>query len=616
MSQKEYKVADDTRVRRQQPMGGGRGGIGRPVEKPKDFKKTWVRLLVYSRSEWLPIGLAFFGAALGAVLSLIGPRQLARVVDVIEQGIKGPMDFERMQGLILTLILIYSISALLSYLQNFFMASVSQTISKRMRRHVADKINKVPINYFNRVSYGDILSRVTNDVDGISQALNQGIASLGSSITLFVGSLAMMLLTNLWMALTAVTVTLIGFFFMTLTIRASRKYFVDQQRDLGDMNGHVEEIYAGHNIVRAYNGEKNARRTFDKINQKLRISAFKSQALSSMMMPMMFFMGNLGFVTVSVLGGVLVFRGQISFSVIVAFMMYIRLFSHPLQDFAQVATRLQSAAAASERVFEFLDEEEVEDESGKTRQLDQVKGSVEFRNVKFRYEGMDKDVIHDFTAWAKPGQKIAIVGPTGAGKTTMVNLLMRFHEIEHGSITIDGIDIRELRRENVREQFCMVLQDTWLFEGSIRENIVFSKEGVKEEEIVQACEAVGLHHFIETLPQGYDTLLGDEMNLSAGQKQQITIARAMIENAPMLILDEATSSIDTRTELNIQRALDQLMGGRTSFIIAHRLSTIKNADVILVMQDGYIIERGSHDELMALDGFYANLYNSQFEQAA
>jgi ATP-binding cassette subfamily B protein len=297
-------------------------------------------------------------------------------------------------------------------------------------------------------------------------------------------------------------------------------------------------------------------------------------------------------------------------------MMYIRLFSHPLQDFAQVATRLQSAAAASERVFEFLDEEEVEDESGKTRQLDQVKGSVEFRNVKFRYEGMDKDVIHDFTAWAKPGQKIAIVGPTGAGKTTMVNLLMRFHEIEHGSITIDGIDIRELRRENVREQFCMVLQDTWLFEGSIRENIVFSKEGVKEEEIVQACEAVGLHHFIETLPQGYDTLLGDEMNLSAGQKQQITIARAMIENAPMLILDEATSSIDTRTELNIQRALDQLMGGRTSFIIAHRLSTIKNADVILVMQDGYIIERGSHDELMALDGFYANLYNSQFEQAA
>jgi ATP-binding cassette subfamily B multidrug efflux pump len=431
-----------------------------------------------------------------------------------------------------------------------------------------------------------------------------------------VGSLAMMLLTNLWMALTAVTVTLIGFFFMTLTIRASRKYFVDQQRDLGDMNGHVEEIYAGHNIVRAYNGEKNARKSFDKINQKLRISAFKSQALSSMMMPMMFFMGNLGFVTVSVLGGVLVFRGQISFSVIVAFMMYIRLFSHPLQDFAQVATRLQSAAAASERVFEFLDEEEVEDESGKTRQLDQVKGSVEFRNVKFRYEGMDKDVIHDFTAWAKPGQKIAIVGPTGAGKTTMVNLLMRFHEIEHGSITIDGIDIRELRRENVREQFCMVLQDTWLFEGSIRENIVFSKEGVKEEEIVQACEAVGLHHFIETLPQGYDTLLGDEMNLSAGQKQQITIARAMIENAPMLILDEATSSIDTRTELNIQRALDQLMGGRTSFIIAHRLSTIKNADVILVMQDGYIIERGSHDELMALDGFYANLYNSQFEQAA
>lgn len=616
MSQNEYKVADDTRVRRQQAVGGGRGGIGRPVEKPKDFKKTWLRLLVYSKSEWLPMGLAFLGAALGAVLSLIGPRRLSRVVDIIEQGIDGPMDFDRIKSLVVGLILIYGFSALLNYLQNFFMASVSQTISKRMRRHVADKINKVPIHYFNRVSYGDILSRVTNDVDGISQALNQGIASIGSSITLFFGSLVLMLLTNYLMALTAVGVTLLGFFFMTLTIRASRKYFIAQQRDLGDMNGHVEEIYAGHNIVRAYNGEKNARKTFDTINNRLRSSAFKSQALSSMMMPMMFFMGNLGFVTVSILGGILAFRGQISFSVIVAFMMYIRLFSNPLQEIAQVATRLQSAAAASERVFEFLDEEEVEDESGKSKHLDQVKGSVEFRNVKFRYEGMDEDVIHDFTAWAKPGQKIAIVGPTGAGKTTMVNLLMRFHEIEHGSITIDGIDIRELRRENVREQFCMVLQDTWLFEGSIRENIVFSKEGVKEEEIVRACEAVGLHHFIETLPQGYDTLLGDEMNLSAGQKQQITIARAMIENAPMLILDEATSSIDTRTELNIQRALDQLMGGRTSFIIAHRLSTIKNSDVILVMQDGHIIERGSHQELMALDGFYANLYNSQFETAA
>ncbi len=616
MSKQEYKIGDTTRVQRQPQMGGGRGGIGRPVEKPKNFRKTWGRLLMYSRTEWVPIIGSFIGAAIGAVLSLIGPMRLAQVVNVIEEGITGSVDFAAIRILITGLIVIYGLAALLNYAQNFFMTSVSQTISKRMRRQVGEKINKVPINYFNRVSYGDILSRVTNDVDGVSQALNQGIASIGSSLTLFFGSLAMMLLTNVLMALAAVGVTMLGFFFMTLTIRASRKYFVAQQRDLGDMNGHVEEIYAGHNIVRAYNGEARARETFDGINGRLRTSAFKSQALSSMMMPMMFFMGNLGFVTVSILGGVLVFRGQIPFSTIVAFMMYIRLFSHPLQDFAQVATRLQSAAAASERVFEFLDEEEVEDESYKTKRLTDVRGQLEFKNVKFRYEGMDTDVIHDFSAWAKPGQKIAIVGPTGAGKTTMVNLLMRFHEIEHGSITIDGIDIRELTRENVREQFCMVLQDTWLFEGTIKENIVYSKKNVPMEDVVLACEAVGLHHFIETLPQGYDTVLGDEMNLSAGQKQQITIARAMIENAPMLILDEATSSIDTRTELNIQRALDQLMGGRTSIIIAHRLSTIKNADVILVMRDGYIIERGSHDELMALDGFYAGLYNSQFENAA
>ncbi|HPX93744.1 MAG TPA: ABC transporter ATP-binding protein [Bacillota bacterium] len=597
-------------------MGGGRGGIGRPVEKPKDFKKTWGKLIAYSRTERLPIIASFLGASAGAILSLIGPRRLAMVVDVIEKGMTGSIDFRAMRLLIAGLIAIYGTGALLNYFQNFFMTGVAQTISKRMRRHVAEKINKVPINYFNRVSYGDILSRVTNDVDGVSQALNQGIASIGSSVTLFFGSLAMMIIANVWMALAAVGVTLIGFFFMTLTIRASRKYFVAQQRDLGDMNGHVEEIYAGHNIVRAYNGEKGARKTFDKINDRLKTSAFKSQALSSMMMPMMFFMGNLGFVTVSIMGGIFVFQGRIPFSTIVAFMMYIRLFSHPLQDFAQVATRLQSAAAASERVFEFLEEEEVEDESGKTQHLDQVRGQLEFRNVRFRYEGMEEDVIHDFTAWAKPGQKIAIVGPTGAGKTTMVNLLMRFYEIEHGLITIDGINIQDLTRENVREQFCMVLQDTWLFEGTIRENIVYSKENVSDGEVIRACEAVGLHHFIETLPYGYDTVLGDETNLSAGQKQQITIARAMIENAPMLILDEATSSIDTRTELNIQRALDQLMGGRTSIIIAHRLSTIKNADVILVMQEGNIIERGSHDELMALNGFYAGLYNSQFETAA
>lgn len=616
MSQKEYKIGDNRDLQRPSRMGGGRGGVGRPPEKPKNFKKTIKQLLAYTRTEWVPIIAAFVTAAVGAVLSLFGPRRLAAIVDVIEDGMKSAIDRSLISKLIIGLIIIYGVSAILNYAQNFFMTTVAQVISKRMRRDVADKIDKVPINYFNKISYGDILSRVTNDVDGLSEALNQGIASIGSSITLFFGSLAMMLIANVWMALTAVGITLIGFIFMTLIIRASRKYFVSQQRDLGEMNGHVEEIYAGHNIVRAYNGEKKARKTFDNINERLRVSAFRSQALSAMMMPIMFLVGNLGFVAVCVTGGILVLRGDIQFGVIVAFMMYIRLFSHPLQDFAQVATRLQSATAASERVFEFLNEEEMEDESGKTKRLTDVKGALEFRNVRFRYEGMDKDVINDFSAWAKPGQKIAIVGPTGAGKTTMVNLLMRFYEIKHGSITIDGVDIQEITREEVRSQICMVLQDTWLFEGTIRENIIYNKEGVKDYEVIQACEAVGLHHFLDTLPDGFDTVLGDEMNLSAGQKQQITIARAMIENAPILILDEATSSIDTRTELIIQKALDKLMGGRTSIIIAHRLSTIKNADVILVMKDGDIIERGSHEELMALDGFYAGMYNSQFEKVA
>ena len=418
------------------------------------------------------------------------------------------------------------------------------------------------------------------------------------------------------MTLAAVAAALLGFVVMILIVQRSQKYFMQQQKNLGAMNGHVEEIYSGHNVVKVYNGEKNAREKFNQINESLGESAFRSKMFSGLMRPIMASIGNLGYVAVCVVGAALAMNGKISFGVIVAFMMYVRQFTQPLQQFAQGTTNLQSAAAASERVFEFLEEEEMADESKKTKRLDQVKGNVEFQHVRFAYDQEKGDIIHDFSAQVKAGQKIAIVGPTGAGKSTIVNLLMRFFEINGGSILIDGVPISQLTRENVHELFCMVLQDTWLFEGTIKENIVYCKEGVSDEKITEACKAVGLHHFIKTLPKGYDTVLGDEMSLSAGQKQQLTIARAMVEDAPMLILDEATSSIDTRTEIIIQNAMDMLMKGRTSFVIAHRLSTIKNADLILVLKDGDIIESGNHQELMEKGGFYMELYNSQFQKAS
>jgi ATP-binding cassette subfamily B protein len=418
------------------------------------------------------------------------------------------------------------------------------------------------------------------------------------------------------MTLAGVFATILGFVFMMLIMSKSQKQFSRQQKNLGAMNGLIEEQYAGHDVVKIFNGEKSAKKSFEQINGELRDSAFRSQFMSGLMMPIMIFIGNFGYVSVCVVGAFLALKGSISFGVIVAFMLYVRFFTQPLSQLAQAATSLQSTAAAGERVFEFLGEEEMEDEGHKITRLEKVRGEVEFRHVHFGYEGSDVTVINDFSAVAKPGQKVAIVGPTGAGKTTIVNLLMRFHEIQSGEILIDGTPIRELTRENVHELFCMVLQDTWLFEGSIKENVIYSKEGVSEEEVIAACKAVGIHHFIKTLPQGYDTILHDESNLSAGQKQQLTIARAMIKNAPMLILDEATSSVDTRTEVLIQRAMDHLMEGRTSFVIAHRLSTIKNADIILVMKDGDIIESGKHEELLNKGGFYAELYNSQFEQLA
>ncbi|MDD4125627.1 MAG: ABC transporter ATP-binding protein [Eubacteriales bacterium] len=595
--------------------GGGPGGMGVPGEKAKNFKKSLKYLIMYCKPQLIAIIAAIALAAAGSVLTLVGPDKLKEMTDLIKEGIMTGIDMEAITAICVALVVIYSISAVSSFTQGFIMATVTQRITKKLRTDVSHKINKLPIRYFNKTSNGDILSRVTNDVDAIGQTLNQSIGMLVSASTLFIGSLLMMFITNVLMTVAAIVSTIIGFTLMTLIMSKSQKYFTQQQQDLGAMNGHVEELYAGHNVVKAYNGEPEAKVSFDKINESLRNSAFKSQFLSGLMMPIMVFIGNFGYVAVCVTGAALAIKGTVSIGVIVAFMVYIRLFTQPLSQFAQAAMSLQSTAAASERVFEFLGEEELEDESHKTKVLTSAKGEIEFRNVRFGYEDTDVTVIHDFSAIARPGQKIAIVGPTGAGKTTMVNLLMRFHEIKSGSILIDGIPISELTRENVHELFCMVLQDTWLFEGTIRENIVYCKENVSDEDVKNACKAVGIHHFIKTLPHGYDTVLNDESSLSAGQKQQLTIARAMIQNAPMLILDEATSSVDTRTETQIQSAMDKLMEGRTSFVIAHRLSTIKNADIILVMRDGDIVESGSHIALLEKGAFYAELYNSQFETA-
>lgn len=595
---------------------GGGHGPGAPGEKPKDFKKTWVKLIQYNK-KYVPFVLfAAILAMASSVCSLVGPDKLSDMTDMISQGLLAGIDMDGVKHVALTLVFLYGISAVFNYIQSFTMSTVTQNVTKTLRRNISVKINKVPLGYFNKNSFGDVLSRVTNDVDTIGQSMNQSIVTLVTAITMFLGSLFMMFYTNWVMAVTAVLSTFIGFGIMMAIMSKSQKHFIAQQRELGRINGHIEEIYTGHNVVKAYNGEEEALKTFDEINEKLYTSAWKSQFLSGLMMPIMGFIGNFGYVAVCVVGASLVMNGHISFGVIVAFMLYIRLFTNPLSQIAQAMTSLQSTAAAGERVFEFLEEQELSDESNKKKRLDpgKARGDVEFKNVKFGYDP-EKVIIHDFSAHAKAGQKIAIVGPTGAGKTTMVNLLMRFYELNSGEILIDGVPVSELTRQNVHDMFCMVLQDTWLFEGTIRENVVYSKEGVSDEDVSRACKAVGIDHFIHTLPNGYDTVLNDKANLSAGQKQLITIARAMIENAPLLILDEATSSVDTRTEIQIQKAMDKLTEGRTSFVIAHRLSTIKNADLILVMRDGDIIESGNHEDLLARGGFYAELYNSQFESA-
>ena len=598
--------------------GGMRGpGMGRrPAEKSKDFKGTWMKIIRYCKRYLAVIVVALICAVAGTILTILGPDKLSDLTKVITEGIATGIDMERVKSIGLTLVAFYVGSAILSFGQQFIMATVTQNVTKQLRSDISGKINRLPMAYYNKTSTGDVLSRVTNDVDMISQSMNQSIGNLVSAVALFFGSLIMMFKTNVIMTLTAVIATMIGFGLMSLITSHSQKYFSRQQANLGALNGHIEEIYSGHTVVKAYNGEKNAKKVFDELNNNLRDSAFKAQSLSGLMQPLMAFIGNFGYVAVCVMGAVLTMKGYIGFEVIVAFMMYIRLFTQPLAQIAQATQSLQSAAAAGERVFVFLGAEEMSDESGKTEKLGKAEGYVDFEHVKFGYEDTDKIIIHDFSAKAKPGQKIAIVGPTGAGKTTLVNLLMRFHEIQSGDIKIDGISTRDMKREEVRSQFCMVLQDTWLFEGTVRENLVYNTENISEEKIEAACKAVGLDHFIRTLPHGYDTILNDQVSLSQGQKQQLTIARAMIADKPMLILDEATSSVDTRTELQIQKAMDALMQNRTSFVIAHRLSTIKNADLILVLKDGDIIESGNHEELLAKGGFYADLYNSQFDQAS
>lgn len=598
--------------------GGMRGpGMGRrPAEKSKDFKGTWMKIIRYCKRYLAVIVVALICAVAGTILTILGPDKLSDLTKVITEGIATGIDMERVKSIGLTLVAFYVGSAILSFGQQFIMATVTQNVTKQLRSDISGKINRLPMAYYNKTSTGDVLSRVTNDVDMISQSMNQSIGNLVSAVALFFGSLIMMFKTNVIMTLTAVIATMIGFGLMSLITSHSQKYFSRQQANLGALNGHIEEIYSGHTVVKAYNGEKNAKKVFDELNNNLRDSAFKAQSLSGLMQPLMAFIGNFGYVAVCVMGAVLTMKGYIGFEIIVAFMMYIRLFTQPLAQIAQATQSLQSAAAAGERVFAFLGAEEMSDESDKTEKLGKAEGYVDFEHVKFGYEDTDKIIIHDFSAKAKPGQKIAIVGPTGAGKTTLVNLLMRFHEIQSGDIKIDGISTRDMKREEVRSQFCMVLQDTWLFEGTVRENLVYNTENVSEEKIEAACKAVGLDHFIRTLPHGYDTILNDQVSLSQGQKQQLTIARAMIADKPMLILDEATSSVDTRTELQIQKAMDALMQNRTSFVIAHRLSTIKNADLILVLKDGDIIESGNHEELLAKGGFYADLYNSQFDQAS
>ena len=583
-------------------------------EKPKNFKKSMQNLIKFCRPYLIPIILAVILAIISSILSIIGPDKLRDITNTIMEGLVTGIDMAKVKSISLTLLIIYIISSIFGYIEQYIMAVVTNKFSKDLRREITEKINRMPLKYFDKHSYGDVLSRVTNDVDTLSMTLNQSLGMLVTAITLLFGSIIMMIATNGIMALTAILSSLIGFTFMFLVISRSQKYFERLQNEIGELNGHIEEMYSGHNVMRSYNGKKEANQKFSEINGRIYEHVRKGQFLSGLMHPFMGFIGNFGYVCVCIVGALLTMNNVIDFGVIVAFMLYVRLFTQPMTQIAQSFSSLQSTAAAAERVFEFLDEEEMEDESSLTKEINpqDVKGKIEFQHVKFGYDE-NKTIIKDFNVKVNPGEKIAIVGPTGAGKTTMVNLLMKFYNIKDGDILIDDVSTKELTRDNIHRLFIMVLQDTWVFEGTIKENIKYNKPDVSDKKVEDVCKIVGLHHFIKTLPKGYDTVIGDNDSLSSGQKQLLTIARGMIEDAPFLILDEATSSVDTRTEELVQKAMDKLTEGRTSFIIAHRLSTIKNADLILMMNEGNIIEQGTHEELLKLNGKYAELYNSQFE---
>lgn len=574
------------------------------------------KLVKYCKPYWAVMIIAVICDMLGVVTKLIGPNKISDITNKISAGLTGKMDIDGIVSICVFLIVLYLVGTVLSYITSLIMTIVTQKLNKGLRTNISKKINNLPIGYFHKTTTGDVLSRVTNDVDTIGTTMQSSITTLVSAVTMFVGSIVMMVYTNVVMAITAILASVIGFILMFLIMGHSQKYFAAKQKWLGAMNGHIEEVYSGHNIVKLFNGEAKEKEKFIKLNEKMCESDWKSQFFSGLMQPIMAFIGNFAYVAVCVMGAYLVMNDYTTFGTIVAFMIYVRLFTNPLAQMAQAATQLQSTAAASGRVFEFLESEEMEDESHKVESLPKsIKGDVEFDHVKFGYT-KDKVIIHDFNEHVKPGQKVAIVGPTGAGKSTLVNLLMRFYEVDSGDIKIDGISTKDLTRENIHDLFGMVLQDTWTFEGSIRENLAYGKENVTDEQLDKVCKAAGLSHFIKSLPKGYDTTLDEKLNMSAGQKQLLTIARAMVEDAPMMILDEATSSVDTRTEIKIQEAMDKLTKGRTSFVIAHRLSTIKNADIILVLKDGDIIESGNHQQLMEQKGFYADLYNSQFEQVS